>query len=271
MEIENEKDFGSALVDLLMAKEEEGRHFLKLKTFLLGGNFYLPEMVRCSGLAQPKKYHSMDALDHSILAALYTPRRVNLRVAGLFHDVGKPATHTLKEDGITPQFIGHAEVGAVMFRFIARRLGLEHFCVDVEKVERLIQHHMFDYTCITTDKAMARFIERIGTDNLVDQFRLRIADRRAGKAPGPDDEKWVPHCARAVAYLLQKPVFSRKDLAVNGQHLLELGFEGKKIGSLLELMVQGVVSGHLQNVREDLVAYARKFVLGEAQRLVGGQ
>jgi poly(A) polymerase len=49
---------------------------------------YLPEVARLKGLVQ-NKYHSKDAYEHTLHVVCNTPPRLILRLAGLFHDLGK--------------------------------------------------------------------------------------------------------------------------------------------------------------------------------------
>ena len=49
---------------------------------------FLPELARLKGLVQ-NKYHSKDALEHTLHVVRNTPPRLILRLAGLFHDMGK--------------------------------------------------------------------------------------------------------------------------------------------------------------------------------------
>ena len=65
--------------------------------------------------------------------------------------------------------------------------------------------------------------------------------------------------ARARELLAQKAPFSRKDLAVNGTDLLELGIPGGPgLGEALDELLEAVLSGALPNEREALLEAARR-------------
>lgn len=49
---------------------------------------YIPELVRLKGLVQ-NKYHAKDAWEHTLHVVRNTPPQILLRLAGLFHDIGK--------------------------------------------------------------------------------------------------------------------------------------------------------------------------------------
>lgn len=49
---------------------------------------YIPELARLKGLVQ-NKYHAKDAWEHTLYVVKNTPPQIFLRLAGLFHDIGK--------------------------------------------------------------------------------------------------------------------------------------------------------------------------------------
>ena len=55
--------------------------------------------------------------------------------------------------------------------------------------------------------------------------------------------------------LSEKPCFSLKDLAINGNDLSELGFEGREIGEKLRLLLQAVIENNVQNTKDDLISF----------------
>jgi tRNA nucleotidyltransferase/poly(A) polymerase len=50
--------------------------------------FFLPELARLKGLVQ-NRYHTKDAWEHTLHVVSNTPARLLIRLAGLFHDLGK--------------------------------------------------------------------------------------------------------------------------------------------------------------------------------------
>ena len=78
----------------------------------------LPEVSACKGVAQ-SGYHTHDVYGHTLLALERVPPDLVLRLAALFHDVGKPSTAT--PDGA---FTGHENVGAELARLALERLRL---------------------------------------------------------------------------------------------------------------------------------------------------
>jgi tRNA nucleotidyltransferase (CCA-adding enzyme) len=65
----------------------------------------MPYLARCVGVEQPGGYHRWDVFDHTMVCVDNSPKKLNVRLACLFHDLGKPATREIVEDGAT--FYGH--------------------------------------------------------------------------------------------------------------------------------------------------------------------
>lgn len=99
-----------------------------------------PELHKCKGIAQPADYHHEgDVWDHTLAcaAAFRHEDGPDVRLAALFHDVGKAETFALEE---RIRFDGHASVSAD----IATRL-LKKWQAPVKRVEKidwLVRHHM---------------------------------------------------------------------------------------------------------------------------------
>jgi hypothetical protein len=175
-----------------------------------------------------------------------------LRLAGLLHDLGKATTLA---DG---HFIGHERAGAVLAEEVLRRLRLPR--ADIERVTRLVRHHMFAYSPEWTDAAVRRFVRRVGADLLDDLYALRRADNAASGVREPPSgglEELRQRAARAVAADPMGP----GQLAVDGNDLVrELGLDpGPWVGRALEALMEAVLDDPSLNRRETLLALAREW------------
>jgi putative nucleotidyltransferase with HDIG domain len=148
----------------------------------------IPEIRREMDVPQRTRYHHLSVLEHSLDTMARMPARLDERLAGLFHDIGKRRTTTIKERTGEEQYIGHAGSGADMTRSILERLGYDRALVD--RVVRWIARHM-DLHMAARDghspKARAKLLGRVGDDLEVLQ-RLQLADV-ASMAPGVAEEK----------------------------------------------------------------------------------
>jgi putative nucleotidyltransferase with HDIG domain len=148
----------------------------------------IPELRAEMDVPQRTRYHHLSVLEHSLDTMARMPPRLDERLAGLFHDIGKRRTTTIKQRTGEEQYIGHARAGADMTRAILERLGYEPALIG--RVVRWIARHM-DLHMAARDghsqKARARLLERVGKDLDVLQ-RLQLADIPS-MAPGIAEEK----------------------------------------------------------------------------------
>lgn len=223
----------------------------------------LPELDALSGVPQPKKYHRYDVFSHSLVACDKIPVKgknaVYLRLTALLHDIGKKATLTFKDDG-TPQFLGHDDVGADMVLDILTRLRFTsvpgHF-IPADRIVSLIRNHMFDCDCESSPRTLRRFVAKVGKNSILDQIRLRVADRLA-KGLGVDVSEWV-RFARQLRVLGHGSVaFNLKSMKVNGTEIMNhLGLKpGKKVGVILNALFQRVLDDPEVNNRDTLLGLA---------------
>lgn len=136
----------------------------------------IPEIRREMDVPQRTHYHQYSVLEHSLRTMALMPPRLDERLAGLFHDIGKRRTTTIKERTGEEQYIGHAGAGARLTRTILERLGYDKAPVD--RVVRWIDRHM-DLHMAARDghslKARRRILRRLG-DDLEVLKRLQLAD-----------------------------------------------------------------------------------------------
>jgi putative nucleotidyltransferase with HDIG domain len=226
------------------------------KTGLLA--LLLPELSACRNIEQTG-FHRFDVLDHSLLAcdftaALNSPPEV--RLAALFHDLGKPLTRRQGEDG-TWTFYRHEKESALLTRQIMTRFRYPRAVTD--QAAHLVEEHMFNYREDWGDAAVRRFIIRVGRENLPLLYALRRADTygMAGIAPPPD--YLLPLINRVEESLAQSQALCLKDMAVSGGDLMEIGIKpGKYMGIILKELLEAVLEDPGLNSRETLLDIAER-------------
>ena len=244
-------------IDKILASPLPSRAFrLMEETGLL--KLFIGELAACRGIEQ-KGFHQFDVLDHCLLACDYAAAKGysrELRLASLFHDVGKPQTRRVDESGVYT-FYRHEEISAEMCREILERLRYPNAAID--SVCHLIREHMFLYTDEWTDAAVRRFIARIGESNLEDIYRLRRSDAYAFTGKEGDASSLLLLANRVNSILAAGRAFSLKDLAVTGNDLMETGINpGKTMGIILNELLETVLDDPAQNTREKLLEIAGK-------------
>jgi putative nucleotidyltransferase with HDIG domain len=244
-------------IEKIILSEKPSRAFLLMEqTGLL--QLFLPELAVCRGIEQ-KGFHRFDVLEHSLLACDYAAEKQypqEVRIAALLHDIGKVPTRKLDENGVWT-FYQHEAESAKMTRSILGRLRWPNALID--SVCHLIKEHMFHYTDDWSDSGVRRFIARVGGENLTMVYQLRRADAYATAAVEPGPEFLLPLADRVEKVLEEKQAFSLKDLAINGNDLIEIGIPpGKTIGIILGELLETVLDDPAQNNRETLLAIAER-------------
>ncbi len=213
-----------------------------------------PELEECRYTPQ-EKAAAENVFDHSLATLDATPQSdLGLRLAGLFHDIGKPDTFA---DG---HFHQHEFVGEQKTRQILRRWKLDK--ETIAEVTHLIRHHMFWYQTEWTESAVRRFIRKVGLENIPALFALRRADNIGSGARSPRmyalDALWH----RVQEQIDAANAFSLRDLAIDGNDLMrELGMrQGPQIGQLLSALFERVLDDPSLNERETLLRLARESI-----------
>ena len=120
---------------------------------------FLPELPALE-LEQDPIHQHKDVLAHTIAVVEKTsPQRI-LRLAALFHDVGKPKTRSIGPGGVS--FHHHEVVGARITR--DRMRALHYATEDIEAVTRLVELHLrfHTYKMGWTDSAVRRYVRDAG-------------------------------------------------------------------------------------------------------------
>ncbi len=243
------------LMKLLRAREPSRGFEVLRQAGLLG--ILLPELQATVAVPQ-NRYHAYDVYYHTLYTCDASPvGKPVVRLAALFHDVGKPATRLVKEDG-DATFYNHQFVGEEMARQAMERL---RFSRDrIERVAHLVRQHMFDYRPEWSDAAVRRFVRGVGVDQIADLFDLRIADNI-----GNGLKTGFPHYLeelreRVEAVLEAEEALSIRDLAVDGKDVMAVlgATPGPRIGEILSHLLEEVLENPSLNQRERLLERVRK-------------
>jgi poly(A) polymerase len=142
---------------------------------------FLPELPALA-LEQDPIHRHKDVLAHTLAVVDNTSPDRLLRLAALFHDVGKPRTRSIAEAGVT--FHHHEVVGARMTR--QRMQALRYPTEDVDTVTDLVSLHLrfHTYRLGWTDRAVRRYVRDAGPhlDRLNELTRCDCTTRNPAKA-----------------------------------------------------------------------------------------
>lgn len=211
----------------------------------------LPEFDLCMETQQNNPHHCYTVGEHILHAMTKTAPDKVLRLAMLFHDIGKPQTLSIDDAGITHNK-GHAELGEKMTVRILRRLKFDND--TIHKVSRLVLYH--DQEVGLTPGGVRRALHRMGEDIFVMLFAVQYADICA-QSDYQREEKLQKLTYKKEIYdgiCQRKECLSLKDLAVTGSDLIALGIPaGRQIGAILNELLDLVLEEPERNTREELL------------------
>jgi tRNA nucleotidyltransferase (CCA-adding enzyme) len=220
------------------------------KTGLL--QYILPELLEGVGCDQ-KGAHIYDVFEHLIHALQHAADKgysTQVRLAALFHDIGKPGTRRYDRTRDKYTFFGHEVVGAKMTKKILERLRFSHETVFL--VTTLVRNHMFfsDTEKITLS-AVRRIIKNVGPEHIWELMEVRECDRVGMK------KKEAPYRLRKyhamIEEVLRDPI-SVSQLAIDGNYLMnELHMKpGPRMGWILHALLEEVLENPEINTVEQL-------------------
>jgi len=261
----------------------------------------VPEMSPARGVTQPK-VHVWDVFDHSIhtvsavefllregtweyageeILALVpwttglcqhfdrevssgSTRRSMLKLAALFHDIAKPQTKTLDDDG-RARFLGHPQEGAATSAAILERLRFSNR--EIQLVELLVKYHLrptqMSNEGIPTQRAIYRFFRDTGEAG-IDLLFLCLADHLATRGNSLDLHEWQEH-TRMTEYVLARH-FEEASLSmpvklIDGHDVMKaFGLSpGPRVGELLEALREAQAAGEV-TTREQALHYMEQLL-----------
>jgi poly(A) polymerase len=253
----------------------------------------MPELAATKGATQPKE-HFWDVFDHSLetVAAVERllqeeggevedelltlvprspdiaqhfaqeiaggrTRRVLLKLAGLLHDLGKPTTKTVEQNG-RMRFLGHAKLGAAMAVQLMERLRFSNR--EINMVQLMIEHHMRPGYMVAQEMPSRRAIYRYFRDTAevgIGTLFLGLADHLAVRGPTLDLDEWHRH-VETTQYVLFKWFQEQATVVppklIDGHTLVDkLGLApGPQIGESLEAVREAQAAGEISTAEEAL-------------------
>lgn len=236
------------LVRVLMVSRPSVGFNLMRKTGLL--QVILPELMEGYRKRQ-NNFHKYTIYRHIMETVDVIERDPILRLSALFHDIAKPRVRERIEGRW--RFFSHADASVELTRQIMMRLRFSNELTS--RVSILVTHHMFDYKKELSDRAIRRFIKRVGAEHVDDLIRLRKADDVAhgwGRDHGDRIEEFRK---RVHAQMRRSPAFTISDLALNGDDVKAItGLPpGPRVGQILKKLLEAVIENPEHNQRQILI------------------
>lgn len=214
----------------------------------------IPEIIPMFGFEQHNPHHSKDVWNHTITVTASIKPEPVFRWAALLHDIGKPHCFSLDGSGIG-HFYHHASISAELANSILKRLRFDN--TSAERIALLVKNH--DTPLPAEQKGVKRMMNRLGADATLQLIEIHRADT-AGQHPSCfvryEEFRRVEKLVTDI--LEEESCFSLKDLTINGNTLLNLGFKGKIVGDILHACLDAVIDEKVENSPEQLIAFVRQ-------------
>ena len=216
---------------------------------------YLFSMLVCD---HQNPWHYTDVFHHTMDVVKRTPKTFELRWAALLHDVGKPYVKALKPGTVDHyRYIGHPEKSAEIADEIMEVLKFSNSQKEI--IHKYVLYHDYPFGSCSYKKFKEKVVE-IGEENFGQFIKLIEADalshRLAMSTNFAIEGIWNIK-SRYAKLLSEKPPLRIKDLAVNGNDLINKGLSGKDIGETLNKLLQIVLENPDLNTKEKLLGFIK--------------
>lgn len=211
---------------------------------------FLPELPGLA-LEQDPIHHHKDVLTHTYAVVEKVRRYVDptedepqgasnlvVRLAALFHDVGKPKTRAFTDKGVT--FHGHDHVGARMTK--KRMTALKYSQQMIDDVSKLVELHLrfHTYAMGWSDAAVRRYVRDAGhlLEELNELTRCDCTTRNRRKAQELD--RRMNELEARIAELREKEDLDSQRPALSGDQVMAiLGLSpSRAVGEALSFLLE---------------------------------
>ncbi len=216
----------------------------------------IPELKGTFDFEQHNKHHNRDVYRHIVAAVRNIEPDPLLRVTMLFHDIGKPLAQTVDQKGVY-HYQNHQKIGAAMTREILRRLCLPNHFID--DVCTLICYHDERFKPDTV--MLKQYLRQLGAEHMKRLYKIQRADILAQSSYRREEKlKNLGEVYTELLRILESgECYCLRMLAVSGADLLHMGYRsGKEIGEILDMLLDKVICGELENDKEALSAFVRR-------------
>lgn len=228
----------------------------------------MPEIVPCVGMPQ-NEFHHLDVFEHTL--AVIENCQIDqdeieqtelLRLAALFHDIGKAYTLSVDAEG-GRHFYKHELVSTDITNAVMQRLKFSHD--QTRRVARLVNMHMRPIEC--GPSGVRRLLRDLEND-----FQVWLKFKRADAAATKVSMQVYQEKLNEFEVLVQKERERKQgsifdNLAIDGNDLIKLGMPpGPKLGQILKLLNEMVIDQPELNQRQVLLDQASNLINASQQK-----
>ena len=215
----------------------------------------IPRLKETYNFDQHNKYHIYDVFHHTLKVIDGVSNNKYLKLAALFHDIGKPEKFFTDEEGVG-HFYGHWETSAKIFKQYCKEYKVDKKTKDI--VTSLILNH--DRQLPSKRSSMIKFLQEFNPEYLNLLFELKKADILAQNPIYHKQSlsKLQDDINRFTILINEEPVLNEKDLAIKGEDLISLGYKGKEIGEIKKQILNAIINNKLNNNKENIIKYLKE-------------
>ncbi len=223
----------------------------------------LPEMRVMKGVEQKEKHHHKDVFYHTLEVLDNISKRTNkleLRLAALFHDIGKPRTKRFTP-GSGWSFHGHEVVGRRMAGGILKRM--RYSAETIRYVKKLVNMHLRPMALVSeevSDSALRRLLFLAGSD--VDDLMILCRADITSKNP-KRVKKYLANYAHVIekmAEVEERDRLRNFQPPVDGREIMEL-FDlkpGPQVGKIKKFIEEAILKGKVPNEHDACLEYIKE-------------
>lgn len=220
----------------------------------------LPELDETYGFDQKSPYHHEDLFHHTLSTIDRSPQKLHIRLAALFHDLGKKEAQKLLNDKVV--HYGHQDYSVIKTKSAMKRLRFPKKLIETTVF--LVQHHMVQYTHEWSDSAVRRFIRKMGRQ-LNDMLELLDADW--GSLKQKENFNLLNELRERINKMKVDEIVEIKS-PLDGKKIMEiLGIpEGPAVGRAKDAILNAIV----ENVIPATPSAAKKFLIKNKEMILKG-
>lgn len=132
----------------------------------------IPELKKCKGFEQNNSWHIYDVYEHILHVVSNVEPNSYLRIAALFHDIGKPLVYKQDENGIG-HFYNHWNKSIEIFKKYENKFILTN--EEINLINNLIFYHDVNIEKMKSEE-LDKMINIFGSENIKLLFTLKRAD-----------------------------------------------------------------------------------------------
>lgn len=239
---------------IILSKDIENALSILEKSGVL--EYIIPEWSATIDFDQKNSHHYLTVDEHIKKVVSLCDEDLELRIAALLHDIGKPQTFTLDSEG-KGHFYNHEIESAKIVESILKRM--KYSAKISSSIKNLILYHLNTFKN-SGRKYVKKLINEMGKDEVLKLFKLMEFDRIAHNPP--HDFRSLNELKRLYNEIIEKEeAVSIKDLKISGKDIIELGVsQGKEIGLVLKLIFERVLEDSSLNERKILIKLAKEII-----------